>query len=540
MTVLEYIWAGVLAVFASAPVATIFGVPLPITVVMVFCGFLSGIAVGATPGLSGPFAMAVSLPILISVFGVDADALLPVMGFLIGIMKGATVGGAVPAILFNTPGTPDALLTTFDGYPMTQNGQSGKALRVAHFSSASGDTFSDIVLFTTAPFLALLVESYLGFTEKAALIILSLSFISAVVGSSVLKGLLAALLGLFLAGIAHGEDTYPRLTFGYNGLTEGIPLISAILGVLILGEVFKAMEDMRRERQETNKIEATKQTGDNKLHWSDIRRIFPYVGISASVGTFIGALPGIGSTLAATMGYSFGRELSGKPEQFGKGVPEGVAATEAANSAVSGANLIPVLSLGMPGNVAAVFLILATESISGFNPGPPVFNFNPTEPNPELIMCFGIFTTMVLANCFNWTIGGLFMRATGIMVRIPKAYLLPCVLLLTLTSIYVQDTNMASVYVAIAFGFLGYAMRKLNMSVLPFVIAFILANNLETSLRQAFSASGEDPYFFLKSPIALAFFAMIALIIYYFGIRRRARDQAAMQTRQTPTSSELD
>ena len=155
-------------------------------------------------------------------------------------------------------------------------------------------------------------------------------------------------------------------------------------------------------------------------------------------------------------------------------------------------------------------------------------------------MCFGIFTTMVLANCFNWTIGGLFMRATGIMVRIPKAYLLPCVLLLTLTSIYVQDTNMASVYVAIAFGFLGYAMRKLNISVLPFVIAFILANNLETSLRQAFSASGEDPYFFFKSPIALAFFALIALIIYYFGVRRRARDQAAMQTRQTPTSSELD
>ena len=137
MSVLEYIWAGVLAVFMATPVATIFGVPIPITVVMVFFGFLTGIAVGATPGLSGPFAMAVSLPILISIFGVDSDALLPVMGFMIGIMKGATVGGAVPAILFNTPGTPDALLTTFDGYPMTKRGQSGKALRVAHFSSVS-------------------------------------------------------------------------------------------------------------------------------------------------------------------------------------------------------------------------------------------------------------------------------------------------------------------------------------------------------------------------------------------------------------------
>ena len=321
-------------------------------------------------------------------------------------------------------------------------------------------------------------------------------------------------------------------------MTEGIPLISAILGILILGEVFKAMEDLRRERQETSSIQAVQQSGDNKLHWADIRRILPYVGISAGIGTFIGALPGIGSTLAATMGYSVGREISGKPEEFGKGVPEGVAATEAANSAVSGANLIPVLSLGIPGNVAAVFLILATESISGFNPGPPVFNFNPTEANPELIMCFGIFTTMVLANIFNWTIGGLFMRGTGIMVRIPKAYLLPCVLLLTLTSIYVQDTNMNSVYVAILFGFIGYAMRKLNMSILPFVIAFILANNLETALRQAFSASGSDPYFFLKSPIALCFFALIGLIIYYFGVHKRTRDRTSSQS--TATSSELD
>ncbi|NNF79067.1 MAG: hypothetical protein HKN05_13650 [Rhizobiales bacterium] len=537
MSVLEYVWAGVLAVFAAAPVATIVGIPIPITLVMVFCGFLSGIVVGATPGLSGPFAMAVSLPILISVFGVDADALLPVMGFLIGIMKGATIGGAVPAILFNTPGTPDAMLTTFDGYPMTQKGLSGKALRVAHFSSASGNTLSDIVLFTTAPFLALAVESYLGFTEKAALIILSLSFIAAVVGSSVMKGLLAALLGLFLAGIAQGEDTYPRMTFGYTGLTEGIPLISAILGVLILGEVFKAMEDLLHERRSARKAEIVKQSGDNKLHWSEIRMIFPYVGLSAGIGTFIGALPGIGSTLAATMGYSFGREMSGKPEEFGTGIPEGVAATEAANSAVSGANLIPVLSLGIPGNVAAVFLILATESISGFNPGPPVFNFNPTEVNPELVMCFGIFTLMVLGNLFNWTLGGLFMRACGAMVRLPKAYLLPCVLLLTLTSIYVQDTNMNSIYVAVGFGFLGYAMRKLNISVLPFVIAFILSNNLETALRQAFSASDSDPFFFFKSPISLAFFALIGVIVYYFGFRARGRDKAAASA-QPPTEKE--
>ena len=159
MTVLDYIWLGVLAVFQGPEAFAILGLPVSITLVMILGGFLLGIMVGATPGMAGPVAMAISLPILISVFGYHPDAMLPVVGFLIGIMKGATVGGAVPAILFNTPGTPDAYMTTLDGYPMAQRGKATKALRVAHLSSASGDTFSDIVLFVCAPFLAILVEA---------------------------------------------------------------------------------------------------------------------------------------------------------------------------------------------------------------------------------------------------------------------------------------------------------------------------------------------------------------------------------------------
>ena len=158
---------------------------------MVFVGFVIGIVGGATPGLAGPFLMAISLPILLSIFGFTPDALLPVLGFLVGVMKGATVGGAVPAILFNTLGTPDAMLTTFDGYPMAKKGQAGKALKTA-FRIGFGDTFSDLVLFTCAPFLAIIVEAYLGFGEKAALILLSLAFVAAVVGASPMKGMIAA------------------------------------------------------------------------------------------------------------------------------------------------------------------------------------------------------------------------------------------------------------------------------------------------------------------------------------------------------------
>ncbi|MEO0633622.1 MAG: tripartite tricarboxylate transporter permease [Pseudomonadota bacterium] len=523
MGVWDHVIAGMLAVFQSDPVLGI-----PITVVMVLGGFLLGITVGATPGLAGPMAMAISLPILISIFGYSNDALLPVLGFLIGIMKGATIGGAVPAILFNTPGTPDAYMTTLDGYPMAQRGEARRALRVAHFSSASGDTFSDVVLVLCAPFLAILVEAYLDLPEKTGLLILSLAFISSVIGNSVGKGLISMGLGLLAAMIATGEDFYPRLTMGQQTLAQGIPIAAAILGVLILGEVFKALEDIHRDGPGTS-VARIGQTEAAQPPLG-LRKLMPYIGRSAIIGTCIGALPGVGSTLAATLGYTSAKRRHAKHQTadtpaFGQGAPEGIAATEAANSSVSGANLIPVLSLGIPGNAAAVFLILAMESIGGFNPGPSVFQLgggiSENALNPEMVMAFGIFTTMFVANGLNWTIGGVFMRSVGVMARIPKVRLLPIVLLLTLTAIYVQETSMIAVWITLFFGFVGYAMRRVGMSPLPFVIAFILGGNLEATARQAFAATGADPFFLFNSPIALGF-VLLSIAVVGFSLRKTA------------------
>ena len=528
MGVLEYVWAGILAVIAGPAAFEILGIGVPITILMVFLGFVIGIVGGATPGLAGPFLMAVSLPILLSIFGFTPDALLPVLGFLVGVMKGATVGGAVPAILFNTPGTPDAMLTTFDGYPMAQKGQAGKALRTAHFASVSGDTFSDLVLFTCAPFLAIVVEAYLGFGEKAALILLSLAFVAAVVGASPMKGMIAAFLGLFIAAIGTGEDTYSRLSFGTEVLSTGVPLITAVLGVLILGEVLFAFEQMWRDRREEAVVE-TPQEGDQRLTWKDRKALAPFIAISAVIGTGIGALPGIGSTLAATLGYATGEKMHKGPVPFGQGTPEGIAATEAANSSVSGANLIPVLSLGIPGNVGAVFLILAAESIGGFNPGPEVFRFTTAEVNPELVIAFGLFTAMMLANLMNWAIGGRIMAACGIMARIPKQVLLPIVLLLTLTAIYVQETDFNAFYFAFAFAILGYLMRKLRIPTLPFVIAFILAGNLETAFRQAFAVSGGDAFFLFKSPLSLLFLLLSVGVIVFFSRPKKPAANKAIE-----------
>ena len=526
MSITDHILLGIQAVFQGPEALTLFGFSISVTLVMVAAGFILGIFVGGTPGLAGPMAMAISLPILISVFGYTQDALLPVLGFLIGIMKGATVGGAVPAILFNTPGTPDAYMTTLDGYPMTKKGEAAKALRVAHFSSASGDTFSDIVLILCAPFLAILVEAYLDLPEKTSLLILSMAFIAAVVGGSPAKGLISAALGLIAAYIGTGEDFTPRLTFGYQGFASGIPIAAAILGVLILGEVFKSIEDLWQEGRGDKTKQTRVEQRPGRLDGSTIRRIFPFIARSALIGTAIGALPGIGSTLAATLGYASGKIRHEKLREkgqagFGEGVPEGVAATEAANSSVSGANLIPVLSLGVPGNAAAVFLILAADSIGGFNPGPSVFRLPSEGTNPELVVAFGLFTMMMAANLMNWTVGGVFMRSMGIMTRIPKQRLLPIILLLTLTAIYIQETRMAAIWIAIGFGFLGYFMRRLAISPLPFVIAFILGGRLEDTARQAFSATGGDPWFLFSSLTSIVFLLLSVAVIVVLSLRGR-------------------
>ncbi|MDB6176223.1 tripartite tricarboxylate transporter permease [Paracoccus sp. Z330] len=525
MGVLDYVLAGIAEALTGNPALTLGPLVLSWPVLMVCSGFFVGVLIGATPGLSGPFAMALALPILISSFGFTPDALLPVMGFLVGIMKGATVGGAVPAILFNMPGTPDAFMTTLDGYPMAQKGQGRKALRVAQFASVTGDSFSDLVLFVCAPFLAISIELFLGLSEKASLMILSLSFVAVVVGRDSFRGLLAASLGLFVAAIATGADSYPRLSLGSDILAAGLPTIPVIIGVLVVSEILVSLAEMRRETLQARRA-SVPQNQDARLSWSERRALLPYIGVSMGVGTAIGALPGIGSTLAAALGYTAGRKMHKGAIPFGQGAPEGIASCEAANSSVSGANLIPALSLGIPGNISAVFLILAANSIGGFNPGPSVFRFTADQVNPELVIAFGLFTLMVVANLLNWTTGAGAMRVLGGLVRVPRQILLPIVLLLTITSVYVESGAISDVITLLIFGFIGCLMRWSGVPILPFVIAYILALPLETTIRNAFEASGADPWFLFHGIFSPACLALAVGIVVCSGWLRAGRPAA--------------
>lgn len=468
-------------------------------ILLVAGGVALGILVGAIPGLNGPMAIAIAVPATFYLEPVGA------VGFLVGIMKGSTVGGAVPAILMNTPGTPDAMITTLDGHPMAQKGQSGKALRMAHLSSVTGDTLSDIVLFVAAAPLSVLAMM-MGPVEQSAVILFSICVLAALVGDNPLRGLVAASFGFVLASVGQApEEATPRLAFGFPELEDGIPLVAVGMGVLVLGQIVHSIA----ERSFTSKggLAPPSVGKDARLTLAEYLSVKGTMLRSAVIGTMIGTVPGIGSALAATIGYTSARRASKTPEKFGTGTIEGVAATEAANSAVSGANLIPLLTLGVPGNVAAAFLMGALI-IHGIIPGPTLFR-------DEGQLVFSIFTCMAIANLCNLIIGWYGMNLFGVVAKIRPIYIYPTVILLCMAGAWVSGGGAVGLVLLGVFGAFGYLLRALNFSVVIFIIAFVLGRIWEFPLTQAMILTRSDPVRLLNYPVAVGFIlAGLGMVVF--------------------------
>ena len=476
-------------------------------VLFVVAGVATGILVGAIPGLNGPMAIAIAIP---ATFWLPP---LPAIGFLIGIMKGSTVGGAIPAILMNTPGTPDSALTALDGYPLAQKGKSGKALKMGLYASITGDTMSDVVLFTVAAPLSL-VALMLGPVEQAALIFFSVCVVAGLIGGNPFRGLAAAAAGFVLSAVGQApEEATPRLTFGFAEIEDGLPLVSVGIGVLVLGEIIFALA--HRRGAAAGALAPRPDADGRRLLLSEYLSAGRTILRSAAIGTFIGALPGVGSTLAATLGYSAARRASGTPEAFGKGAPEGVAATEAANSAVAGANLIPLLAVGIPGNVVAAFLLGALV-VHGVVPGPTLIR-------DEGRLVYAIFTAMVVANVSNLAIGRAGLGLFSMIARVPASFIYPCVVLLCLTGAWVGGGGPAGLVLLAAFGVFGYVLRATGVPVVTFIIAFVLGRLWELPLTQAVILTRGDPLRLVDFPVALIVAGLgVALVLYTtFGRRRR-------------------
>ncbi len=483
----------------------------PINILFVIAGVCVGIAVGAIPGLNGPMAIAIAIP---ATFWLSP---LPAIGFLIGIMKGSSVGGAIPAILMNTPGTPDAALTALDGYPLAQRGQSGKALKMGLYASVTGDTLSDIVLFTVAVPLSL-IALRLGPVEQAALIFFSICVIAGLIGGNPFRGLIAAAMGFVLASVGQApEEATPRLTFGFPEIEDGLPLVSVGMGVLVLGEIVHALA--HRRGVGAVPVAAPADEEGRRLRFAEYRAHGRTMLRSAAIGTSIGAIPGVGSTVAATLGYSAARRASPTPEAFGKGTLDGVAATEAANSAVAGANLIPLLSIGIPGNLVAAFL-LGALIVHGVVPGPTLIR-------DEGRLVYAIFTAMAVANLSNLAIGRLGLGLFALAARVRAGIVYPCVVLLCMTGAYVGGGGAPGLVLLAAFGVFGYALRVLNLPIVTFLIAFVLGRLWELPLTQAVILTKQDPLQLVDFPIALAILALGVALVLYRLLRRGDKDGCA-------------
>ncbi|MHA2938765.1 tripartite tricarboxylate transporter permease [Vibrio sp. RC27] len=473
----------------------------------VVSGVIIGQFVGAMPGIGPVMTMAIAVPFT---FVLNP---LPAIGLLIGINKGGLVGGAIPAILINTPGTPDAAATAIDGYPLTKRGKPLKALKMALYSSVTGDSFSDIVLITIAAPLAI-VALQMGPVEVFALMVFAFSLISGLIGSSVTRGIIATALGLLVATVGlDPEHSTPRFLFGFYDLYDGFPLPAIAIGTLAVAEIIRRLVAMTGEIRPAVYFPKIQPNEDKNISLKEYLSCKFVLLRGALIGTGIGAVPGMGSTAAAFMSYSATKQSSKNPEKFGTGEIRGIAATESANSSVAGADMIPLLTLGLPGSASSAMLIGAFL-IQGIQPGPLLF-----ESQGQLI--YGLFGAMLMANICNFIIGFFGLRVWSKLISAPESLVFSAALVLCVAGVYLSTGSMFGIYVMFLFAGLGLIMTALNYPVVVFIIAFFLAPRFELSLGQSATILRGDPLRLIHHPVALVLFAMSIFVIYWLNIRKK-------------------
>ncbi len=446
------------------------------TFLMMAIGLFAGMLVGALPGFTTLMAMAILLPIS---FFLD-----PIVGipFLLGIYKGGMFGGSIPAILISMPGTGAAVATTADGYKLTQKGQSRKALDMALFASVFGDTSSDIfTIFLIFP-IAYMVMLF-GPPELFAVLLMSLVIIAATSEANPFKNLAMMMLGLWLSFI--GTDPLggvERFTFGLFDLKSGIPLLPMLIGIFAIPEVAKVV-------MTNDQVQKMKTLMGDRLTRLEFKSSLKTICRSTVIGTGIGIIPGLGQMVAAMLGYSAAKNASSHPETFGEGELEGIAAAEAANNAVNGPTLVPLLTLGIPGdNVTAI--LLGAFVAQGLRPGPQLFE-------EQGATVFAILVAMVFANLMFLLIGYLSIPFFARLVTIRLSTLVPLVVMFAFAGAYVFRSDTVDLLMLVGFGLFGIIARAAKFDLLPLVMGFILGEPMEYAFGQTVAMGNENLLGFL-------------------------------------------
>lgn len=456
----------------------------------IFLGLLTGIAVGALPGLSATMAVALLSPFT---FFMPPTIGIP---FLLGLFKAAIYAGSIPAITINTPGTAASAATTLDGHVLARQGHARKALEMSLYASVAADLLATLVLIVLAGWLASVALRF-GPPEFVMLYLLALVTITSVSGRHAGKAVLSTSIGLLIASI--GLDPMSgaqRLTFGSVDLLGGVSLIPVLIGLFALSEVLVQSESAWQKQDAI--VVARDAPG---LTLRELRLAAPTILRSTGIGTSVGVLPGIGAEIATWLSYGAAKRYSREPQRYGKGSLEGVAASEAGNNAACPACLIPMTVFGIPGDTVTAVLIGAFIA-QGLTPGPLLFQ----NDGPLL---YSLFASLIVGNVLLLVIGYLGIRWFRRITDIPRAILYPVVVALCLTGSYAVNSSVADVGLTIVAGLAGYLMRKVHMPAAPMVIAMLVAPGLESALRQSLVLSGGSASIFLTRPIAAGLLLVI-------------------------------
>lgn len=478
----------------------------PANIAFVSLGLFIGYLVGAIPGMGKATAAAIAIPLTYSMAPISAIA------FLVGIAKGSTAGNAVSAILINTPGEPSSVPTALDGYPLARQGKGRKALTVALFSSTIGDFLATwLLIFLTAPLAAIAVR--IGKVDLMAILIFAMTFIAALSGKSLSKGLIAGIVGILLATIGlEAETGVQRMTFGTVKLFDGLPLIAMAIGIVAVAEMMIQLEEYLSKKAKGEVLDRG-QSAKGRLTGEEWRRIARPIGSGTLVGAFVGILPGLGAAIASFASYGLAQRLSKDPESFGQGNIEGVAAAESADNAVIPSSLIPLLAMGIPGSVIAAILA-AGFTMHGVIPGPMVMR----ESGDFML---GLFGSLLIASPLMLLIGLAGMSFFIRVIAVPFPFLFAGVLFFSVLGSYLQAGATFGVFVMIAFGLVGYFLKKFEFPFVTFIIGFIIGPQLELAVRQSMVILEGGSL--LEHPVAMLFLICTAAVVLRIAVATGSR-----------------
>ncbi len=489
----------------------------PMNFLAVFLGVLGGMIIGSLPGLTAPMGCALLIPFTYTMQPV------PAITMLVSLYCGAMFGGSIAAILVHAPGTPAAAATTFDGYPLAQKGQAGKALGMACISSALGGLFSVVVLILLAPVLADLAIKF-GPPEYFALAVFGLSMISSLGSKSVVKNLLGGTIGVFIACI--GMDSisgFSRYDFGITHLMDGVSFIPVMIGLFAAAEVFRQAEKGVRKIVIDRKISGLLPT------WKEIKSVKTTLIRSSLIGTFIGILPAEGGTVASFIGYNEAKRFSKEPEKFGTGSLEGVAAAECANNSATGGAMVPTMALGIPGS-GTTAVILGALLVHGMRPGPLLF-IQHTD------VVYAVFIGMFFANLMFLGLGLGGAKVFSQILRVPTYVLSPIILVLCVVGTYALHNNMADVWIMLICGLVGYKMKEYGFAAAPIVLGLVLGELIEISLRRSLIVFDNNAFIFFTRPWALTFIVLTVLGLCSPAIRSWVESRGEKNKKQQAADS---